>query len=427
MQGIQTEIWRALGVIIFSFLFGLSIGYPYLAVIIGGASYMLWTLQAIYKTFNWIESGLKNPVPISNGEWGDLANALGRQKRRDQKRKKRLQEAVKKMSSLIAALDEGIVVLNKDLSIDVWNNSAKKLLGLKNSDRNTPIVNLIRQPEFIQFMDKRDFNEPLEMSSPIHKGMYLNLNAATFGRKDIVLVFTDITRIRNLDQLRREFVGHVSHELRTPLTVLQGYVETLQNMQSKENPMVERAYSQMEQQIKRMRSISDDLILLSKLESETEFEQSEAIAIFPVLQQITKEAKDLSEGKHKLELNCEETIELAVKASDLHSAIGNIVFNAVQHNPQGCDITISAAVNGAMLNITVEDNGIGIPEESLPRITERFYRADSSRNSQTGGTGLGMAIVKHLLHRYDGELSIQSTPGRGARFSCLFPLSRHTP
>ncbi|MBD2859148.1 phosphate regulon sensor histidine kinase PhoR [Spongiibacter sp. KMU-158] len=424
MQGIQTEIWRALGITLFSFLFGLSIGYPYICVIIGGVIYLIWTLRTIYRTFHWIEAGLKNPAPYNSGVWGDLANALARQKRRDLRRKKRLQEAVKRMSSLIAALDQGILVLNRELGIDIWNNSAKHLLGLKSSDRGTAIINLIRQPEFIDYMQKQDFSDALEMPSPLHKGMYLSVHAANFGKKEIVLVFSDITRVRNLDQLRREFVGNVSHELRTPLTVLQGYIETLQNIQKSDNPMVGRAFSQMEQQIKRMRAISDDLILLSKLETENELVQTDPIPLLPVLKQIANEAKQLSEGLHNVTLDCSDTLKLSIKANDLHSAIGNIVFNAVQHNPQGCDIRISAHHYGRQLVINIEDNGIGIPEEALPRITERFYRADSSRNSQTGGSGLGMAIVKHLLNRYDGELSISSSAGRGAKFSCKFPVHK---
>lgn len=423
MQGLQTEIWRATLIGLFSLLFGLSIGYPYVALLAGGLGYMLWTLSIIHKTFRWIEGGLKNPAPYSTGVWGDIANALGRQKRRDQKRKKRLQEAVKRMSSLIAALDQGIVVINKDQGIDLWNNSAKKLLGLKNSDRGTPITNLVRQPEFVQFIKQRRFDDTLEMASPIHRGLYLNVHGAHFGKKEIVLVFNDITRIRNLDQLRREFVGNVSHELRTPLTVLQGYVETLQNIHSGDNPMIARAYSQMDQQIKRMRAISDDLILLSKLESETEFELPEPIAVRPVLEQIVEEAQQLSDGKHQISLDCQDELELAIKTSDLHSAIGNIVFNAVLHNPQGCEVAITSKLQGDQLEIVVADTGIGIPEEALPRITERFYRADSSRNSQTGGSGLGMAIVKHLLHRYGGELAISSQANKGARFSCLLPLT----
>jgi two-component system phosphate regulon sensor histidine kinase PhoR len=266
------------------------------------------------------------------------------------------------------------------------------------------------------------------MPSSSQEGRLLLFTASHFGDNEIVLVIADITRMNNLETARKEFVGNISHELRTPLTVIRGYIETLQDLPSN-TAMADRAFEQMATQVSRMQSLADDLILLSRFEG-AEYQSNggpdsqqsyPSTNLFNLLSEIMVEAEQLSGGRHSLELDCCEAISLSVEPSSLRSALGNLVFNAVHHNPQGATITISLTEPNAAVSIAIADDGVGIDPLEIPRLTERFYRGDSSRNSDTGGSGLGLAIVKHAVTSCGGELQINSRLGQGAVFICRFP------
>jgi len=248
----------------------------------------------------------------------------------------------------------------------------------------------------------------------------LKLSASRFGANEIALVITDITRIKSLEQLRKEFVGNVSHELRTPLTVMRGYIETLQDLPANP-PSVNAAFSQMSEQVTRMQALADDLILISRLEADNQEPVLEAVNVEGLLLSILTEAEALSGGKHTITLDCAEAINMQAQDSDIRSALGNIVFNAVRHNPEGANIEIKVSDYQDFTDIVIRDDGVGIDPVEIPRLTERFYRGDSSRNSDTGGTGLGLAIVKHSINRCGGRLIINSRLGHGAEFICRLP------
>ena len=266
------------------------------------------------------------------------------------------------------------------------------------------------------------------MPSSSQEGRLLLFTASHFGDNEIVLVIADITRMNNLETVRKEFVGNISHELRTPLTVIRGYIETLQDLPSN-TAMADRAFKQMATQVSRMQSLADDLILLSRFEGAeyegdggSDAQQSyPSTNLFNLLSEIMVEAEQLSGGRHSLELDCCEAISLSVEPSSLRSALGNLVFNAVRHNPQGATINISVTEPNAAVSIAIADDGVGIDPLEIPRLTERFYRGDNSRNSDTGGSGLGLAIVKHAVTSCGGELQINSRLGQGAVFICSFP------
>jgi two-component system phosphate regulon sensor histidine kinase PhoR len=172
-----------------------------------------------------------------------------------------------------------------------------------------------------------------------------------------------------------------------------------------------------------MEALANDLILISRLESDDHPPNIETVNLQQLLESIVAEAELLGGGKHSLSLNCDEDSGIDADITDLRSVLGNIIFNAVRHNPQGADIAIRVTRYKSYINISVKDSGKGIDPMEIPRLTERFYRGDSSRNSDTGGTGLGLAIVKHALARCDGRLTINSRLGQGAEFVCRFPLS----
>jgi two-component system phosphate regulon sensor histidine kinase PhoR len=423
----STEIWRIVLVGLFTLFFGWSLGYTFEVILIGAGCYLLWTFSIISKLFDWIDKGMRG-IPPDAGVWGEISDTLNRQRRRHRRTLEKMRHTIKRVTRVTEALDEGVLVLRRDLTLDWWNSSAKRLLGLRSSDRGSAIINLIRDPEFVSYIHQPEFIGSIQMPSSSQEGRLLLFTASHFGDNEIVLVIADITRMNNLETARKEFVGNISHELRTPLTVIRGYIETLQDLPSN-TVMADRAFEQMATQVSRMQSLADDLILLSRFEGAEyqgnggpDAQQSyPSTNLFNLLSEIMVEAEQLSGGRHSLELDCCEAISLSVEPSSLRSALGNLVFNAVHHNPQGATITISVTEPNAAVSIAIADDGVGIDPLEIPRLTERFYRGDSSRNSDTGGSGLGLAIVKHAVTSCGGELQINSRLGQGAVFICRFP------
>ena len=424
----STEIWRIVLVGLFTLFFGWSLGYTFEVILVGAGCYLLWTFSIISKLFDWIDKGMRGIPPDAGGVWGEISDTLNRQRRRHRRTLEKMRHTIKRVTRVTDALDEGVLVLRRDLTLDWWNSSAKRLLGLRSSDRGSAIINLIRDPEFVSYIHQPEFIGSIQMPSSSQEGRLLLFTASHFGDNEIVLVIADITRMNNLETARKEFVGNISHELRTPLTVIRGYIETLQDLPSN-TVMADRAFEQMATQVSRMQSLADDLILLSRFEGAEyqgnggpDAQQSyPSKNLFNLLSEIMVEAEQLSGGRHSLELDCCEAISLSVEPSSLRSALGNLVFNAVHHNPQGATITISVTEPNAAVSIAIADDGVGIDPLEIPRLTERFYRGDSSRNSDTGGSGLGLAIVKHAVTSCGGELQINSRLGQGAVFICRFP------
>jgi two-component system, OmpR family, phosphate regulon sensor histidine kinase PhoR len=417
----HTEIWRAVFVGLFCALFGFSLGYPFEVILTGLIVYMAWTFRTIEKLFRWIDKGMAGIPPDADGVCGEITDTLNRQRRRHRRGQEKMRRTINRITRLTEALDEGILVLRSDLMLDWWNSSATKLLGLRSTDRLTAVTNLIRDPVFVSYIAQKEFVGSIKLSSSDQVGATLQLSASYFGDDEIVLVITDITRLSNLEQLRKEFVGNVSHELRTPLTVMRGYLETLEDVAAKD-PLLAKAFAQMSNQVSRMQGLSDDLIMISRLESDDHQPILERINLKPMLEEIVAEAKVLGDGTHTISLVCHQDPVIEADVKDIRSVFGNIIFNAVRHNPRGANIIVRATSYTGFINISVKDDGIGIDPNEIPRLTERFYRGDSSRNSETGGSGLGLAIVKHALARNHGQLIINSRLGQGAEFVCRLPL-----
>lgn len=418
--GMFTEIRRIVVVGLFTFLFGWNIGYPLEVVLCGIGAYILWTFRIIGQLFNWIDKGMRGIPPETDGVWGEISDTLSRQRRRHRRTQEKMRKTISRISRLTEALDEGILVLRSDLTIDWWNSSATNLLGLRASDRGSAVINLIRDPAFVEYIHRDEFIGSIDLPSIIQSDRLLKLSASGFGDNEIALVITDITKLKNLEQLRKEFVGNISHELRTPLTVMRGYIETLQDLPNN-TATVETAFDQMSEQITRMQALADDLIMISRLEADNREPVLEAVNISDLLRDIVSEAQALSDGKHSITLDCKEQTLVQAEASDIRSALSNIVFNAVRHNPDGASIAILVSDYQDFIDVSIRDDGVGIDPMEIPRLTERFYRGDSSRSAVTGGTGLGLAIVKHSINRYGGHLVINSRLGHGAEFICRLP------
>jgi two-component system phosphate regulon sensor histidine kinase PhoR len=226
-----------------------------------------------------------------------------------------------------------------------------------------------------------------------------------------------------LETVRRECIANVSHELRTPLTVLLGFIETVRDLRL--DPKSSRdCFDLMEEQCKRMQRIIEDLLQLSTLEAASRPPADERMDVRVLLARIRADAEGLSSGRHRIVLDVEDGFDLLGAEREIASAFGNLAGNAVRYTPPGGVVRLVWRASPKGAAFSVEDTGIGIEEQHIPRLTERFYRVDRDCSRQTGGTGLGLAIVKQALLRHQATLEIESEPGMGSRFTARFSPHR---
>ncbi|MDE1461685.1 phosphate regulon sensor histidine kinase PhoR [Spartinivicinus poritis] len=422
----QGEIIQRLAItVVVSVLFGVAIGEVAWVLAIVLAGYLSWTLLQVFRLSHWLQESEHNHLepPESRGIWGDIFDAIYRLQRRDQKARARLQAVIDRVQESTAALNDAVIMVDNQGNLEWWNQAAEAMLGFKSPvDQGQLITNLIRDPAFFKYFDKKEYQEALEVPSPINDQLILQFNITLFGRNDRLLLVRDITRLHNLEQMRKDFVANVSHELRTPLTVIRGYLETLLDNADILPERWIRALQQMQQQSDRMENLVSDLLLLSRLETSDRQADLKPICLQQILSNIISDAKALSGDRcHHIQLVCPESAKLLGHDRELHSAISNLIFNSVKYTPAAGQIDVHWWEDDSGGHLSVMDDGIGIDPKHIPRLTERFYRADPSRSINTGGTGLGLAIVKHVLIRHNARLEIQSELGKGSCFICHFP------
>jgi two-component system phosphate regulon sensor histidine kinase PhoR len=418
--------WRSemywLGLLAFAGLFfGKVTGLYIVGIGLAALIYLIRQLYHINKITLWLRTGGK--IPQGSGIWEEIYYLIYRLRRRNKSRKKRLVEMLERFRTATAALPDATVVLRSRDEIDWFNDAAERLLGLRKSDIGQQIGNLLRAPKFIEFLRARDYNAKLDMASPVIERAQLEIRVVPYGEDLRLLIAQDVTQIRFMERVRSDFVANVSHELRTPLTVLRGYVETLSDTDDALPEYYLKMFRRMEEQTTRMQKLIDGLLALTKLESGA-LASLKRVDMSSLLKSICDEANLLAQQGQTIELRLESNADVLGVEAELRSAFSNLALNALKYTPEGGLITVrwSDDPNGALLS--VEDNGPGIAEEHLPRLTERFYRVETGKTGAKNGVGLGLAIVKHVMTRHEGELLITSTLGVGSCFSCKFPHKR---
>jgi two-component system phosphate regulon sensor histidine kinase PhoR len=405
-------------------LLGLITGEYAWTLLLGLAGYLGWHLQQLLRLHKWLRTRQGDEAPPDGyGLWGEVFDSIYHLQRRDQKVRGRLQAVIDRVQESTAALKDAVIMLDRDGNLEWWNIAAEKLLGLKTpQDSGQQITNLVRDPRFIEYFENHNYNEPLELPSPVSDRLRLQFHITQYGNREHLMLVRDITRLYQLEQMRKDFVANVSHELRTPLTVISGYLETLLDNVEDVNPRWLRALQQMQQQGGRMQNLLNDLLLLAKLEATDYPSDNQPVAVDLLLLSIKNDAQALSgERHHRISLEADPHLKLKGSETELRSAFSNLVFNAVKYTPDEGSIQIRWWGDEQGAHLSVQDSGLGIEAKHLPRLTERFYRVDSSRASNTGGTGLGLAIVKHVLLRHRARLDIVSNLGKGSTFTCHFP------
>jgi two-component system phosphate regulon sensor histidine kinase PhoR len=402
-------------------VFGAAWGWGSFALALLGI--VFWHARHLARLQRWLAHPLPGAVPEGQGIWDEVLAALHRLERETARREEGLADALARMRRAVQALPDGVVILDSANRIEWFNRTAEAQLQLDpGTDLGQNIANLVREPEFIEYLDSSDDSVRITRGP----GLALSLQLIAFGQSQKMLLSRDVTQAERVDVMRRDFVANVSHELRTPLTVLVGFLETVREL--KLDPQRQRDYlGMMQEQATRMQRIIEDLLTLSALDSAPPAADDRRIPVAPLLQRLKADAEALSGGRHAIKTHLEESHDLLGVESELVSALGNLVSNAIRYTPAGGTVTLAWREGPEGGRFSVEDTGIGIDAEHIPRLTERFYRVDRSRSRETGGTGLGLAIAKHALARHDATLEIESQPGKGSRFSARFPARRLAP
>jgi two-component system phosphate regulon sensor histidine kinase PhoR len=370
----------------------------------------------------WLRAGALGKAPKAAGIWEDIYYHLARLKQREKQRTKELAYHLKQFRKSTEALPDAAVVLGLDDDIQWSNSAARHVLGLKKSDKGQRIPNLIRFPEFNQFLKARDYHRPLTILSPVNHAIVLEIKVVTYAKGLRLLLAHDVTQLKKIERMRKDFVANVSHELRTPLTVLKGYLETLTDFDDGLSPLYTTSFEQMRQQTDRMQHLVDDLLLLARLE--TQQKKTDCVDVAKLLKQICQEGEYLASVTQRIELCLESDKKIQGNEQELRSAFTNLVVNALKYSAEETLVKVRWYEEKNKLCMSVEDKGEGIAIADIPRITERFYRVDVRRSRKLSGTGLGLAIVKHVLMRHDGQLQIHSELGKGSCFCCQFPWQR---
>ena len=365
-------------------------------------------------------------VPGALGIWGEIYYRLHKLVRSWRDQVLEVEQQHQRFIQAIQASPNGVVMLNEDDQMEWCNAIAGAHFGLNpRRDAMQRITHILRKPAFVQYIVRQNYRDHIRLTNMGNFEEYtLDVQIFPYGDKQKLILSQDVSQIEKTDAMRRDFVANVSHELKTPLTVLAGFLETVQELDLNAEDR-QRYLEMMNVQTGRMKTLLDDRLTLAKLEGKPEPTISQKIPMNMLFARLKLDAEGLSQGHHQIAFECSSSREVLGDEAEINSAFSNLVSNAVRYTPAGGRVIAKwQDLDEGAAEFSVEDTGPGIAEEHIPRLTERFYRVDRSRSRDTGGTGLGMAIVKHVISRHQGELKIQSKVGVGSRFSLIFGRQR---
>ena len=428
----SSQLIRALLLALLSTVIALPVGYfvahwaGWTAFCLGLALQMAFHFRNFARLDRWSHNPVVDASLEGEGAWDGI---FGRLYRHEKDLREQIAQRDHEIAMLIAAgqaLTDGVALLDEHNQIIFCNTTAEMQLGLViRTDRGQPVANIVRQPEFVAYLNEGDFSRPLTMRTDRREDRVFSVHVIPYAGNRRLMQIKDVTQTDRLDRMRRDFVANVSHELRTPLTVLAGFLETLQEFDV-EREERNRYIEMMTEQSKRMQSIVQDLLTLSSIESAPP-PDNDPVDMVNVIDKLRRDAEALSAGRHTIVVESDGQGDLRGSEPELISAFGNLVANAVRYTPTGGTIRIIWHATPQGAEFAVQDTGIGIDAKHIPRLTERFYRVDRGRSRDAGGTGLGLAIVKHSLNRHQARLEVTSVPGQGSRFAARFPASRIAP
>jgi two-component system phosphate regulon sensor histidine kinase PhoR len=377
--------------------------------------------------------GSKLPVPDTE-EIADLSESMNSMAAQLDARIRTIAQQRNEREAILSSMSEGVLALDADEKVVSLNRVAGDLLGLDlQQSRGRALYEVVRIPSLLEFVEKAlhssDTTE-MEISLLGTAERYLQTHAATLKDSSgehvgVVLVFNDITRLKRLESIRRDFVANVSHELKTPITAITGSVETLLGGALASPHDNQRFLEIIARHSDRLNTLVDDLLSLARLESQAEREEITLThgRLAEVLQASILACRERSAQRQvEVTCSCDPDLEADVNQVQLEQAVSNLIDNAIKYSEAGQRVEVVAAEQEGEIRVSVRDHGCGISQEHLPRLFERFYRVDKGRSRGLGGTGLGLAIVKHIALAHSGRVSVESTPGEGSVFTIHLPL-----
>jgi two-component system phosphate regulon sensor histidine kinase PhoR len=402
--------------LVMGWMFGLVAG---LTVAFGSVlALLLVQLSYLEQLGEWLEKPTSEDLPDGWGSWTPIFARLYRLRRDDERNQLDLTEWLARFRQAMHLLPDGVAIMDDVLFLEWCNPAAERHLGLTlERDKGMRVTNLIRHPDFIDYIVLGRYEQPLTLSLRDRK---LICQIIPFENRRQILVTHDITETERIEEMRRDFIANASHELRTPLTVIVGFLEIASSGMKLDAETRAAHLKLMTEQGHRMQRLIEDMLTLSRLESVDYPLRTERVNIRALMEEVRQDALALSSGKHEISLTVDGP-DVRGSGEELRSAFSNLASNAVRYTPAGgrIDLRWEDGPDGPRFSVT--DNGIGIAPIHIGRLTERFYRVDKSRSRETQGTGLGLAIVKHVLLRHGGNLAITSEVGKGSTFTATLP------
>jgi two-component system phosphate regulon sensor histidine kinase PhoR len=425
IPGLRSELVRTGSIIGAVLAVGAITRFWGASIVIGLAFWVVPHVREFARLRQWSRHPMRRPDNTVE-LWQEPAVRVFRSLRLLRNRIRRLTTRLRYVRSATEALPDGAVLIKRNGEIDMFNMAAQTLLGLSSRDVGQNFVSLVRNPEIAALINGQAAEGLVEITAT-HSDLQLEVRRIDIDETRMLVLARDVSQLNRLLSMRQDFVANVSHELRTPLTVILGYLESLDD-ESLDQEQLRGLIARLRSPAKRMKVLVDDLLLLTRLESSPKPSQTDVdmVAVAPMLESIVAEARQISNGQHRITLDADPKLRLRGSEFELHSAFSNLVGNAIRYSPNGGDILVRWFKTDEGLRFEVQDHGMGIPAHHLTRITERFYRVDLSGSRARGGTGLGLAIVKHVLKRHDATLGVQSELNKGSLFFCVFPQSAVT-
>lgn len=428
----RPDLFRLGFVVILCGFAGLLAGNVFAGLATGLLLCLVWQHRMLNYISKFLHNGGDQNPPDAPGIVNEIIREIGSLRAHHKQREEKLAGFLSRFEEATEAMPDAVIVMDAYGHVEWANEKASDYLGIRlPRDRGQRFSHIIRQPELLDYLadvDKSTSPKSLVISSPVDADISLEIRIIRYAESSLLLVAGNVTDIQHANRMRKDFIANASHELRTPITVISGYLEAVENEANDLLPEWKPRIKQMRSQTRRMQNLIEDLLKLSRLESDPSANLDNQVDMAELISVIHGEAQTLS-GKQDHIFSLETQPGLLVRGDydSLYSAFSNIVFNAVQYTPSGGIIRIKwyrTETGGCM---EVADSGEGIPAEHIHRVTERFYRVDKGRSREKGGTGLGLAIAKHVMVQHDAELNITSEPGRGTTVKCLIPEHRVVP
>ena len=375
----------------------------------------------------WTRNPLRQPR-LRLSSWRDTAMGFSASLHGSRSRTSRLVGELRWLLRTLDSMPDGWIVLQRGGAIEAVNRGASSLLGLARRDRRRNFTDLLRDPSIASLVRGEVEDGIVEVASPADESRRLELRYLPVDDHRSIILIRDVTMLDRLLTMRQDFIANVSHELRTPLTVIIGYLEALED-DDIDQDMLRTLLGRLRPPADRMKALVEDLLTLTRLESSpmpgpADMEDVQAAR---VLESVVHEARQLATPAHDIVLAADQTLTARAVAAELHSAFFNLIANAIRYSPDGGQVMVRWQPGGIGPRFEVEDHGLGIPQEHISRLTERFFRVDVAKSRVRGGTGLGLAIVKHILRRHGTRLQVESELGVGSLFFFELPTEDGQP